>query len=435
MRKLMVALSFVWGCCVTPTAALAEQVDALAAVVGTGAITCYDVRQSVDTMMRQMQLSGAVVPPRAQVEKRVLHSKVDEQLQLQQAKRLDLTVSDDDINQAMSEVEKRNKIPAGELASVLKAQGVDIADYRQQLHNQQLIGKVINIDVRSKIQVSEESMREYYRKYLEVPKPVRELHLSRIVLTLPAEPTPAEVEAVGERLDNIRARIVAGETLASLAPLLSDGQRAASGGDIGWHFVGSMPMQFRDFLGGKVGDLSAPIRMADGMNLLQIDAERWHDPEVGEPYDEVHARHILFRIPTDADEATRAKILHRVREVADEMATANDAAFATRAKELSQGPSGKNGGDLGWFKRGDMAKVFEDTAFSLPEGGTSGVVTSQFGLHVIRVVAKRHVDPNAFAVHKPKIEQQLLSLEMRSQLPRWLAGLRQKTLIEMRSCQ
>jgi len=435
MRRLMFGLTCVWGFCITPTMALAEQIDALAAVVGTGAVTCYDVRQSVDTMIQQMRLSGAVVPPRAEVEKRVLRSKVDAQLQLQQAKRLDLSISEDDIDQAMADVEKRNKIPAGALASVLKAQGIDVVDYRQQLHNQQLISKVINIDVRSKIQISEESMREYYRKYLKVPKPIRELHLSRIVLALPAEPTPTEVSRVRQKLQKVRARIIAGETLASLAPLLSDGQRAASGGDIGWHFVGAMPSQFRAFLRGKVSALSRPMRMADGMNLLQIDEERWHQPEVGKPYDEVHARHILFRIPTGADEETRAKILHRAREVADEMSTADDAAFATRAKELSQGPSGKNGGDLGWFKRGDMAKVFEDAAFSLPAGGTSGVVKSKYGLHIIRVVAKRHVNPNAFEVHKAKIEQQLTSLEMRSQLPRWLAGLRQKTLIEMRSCK
>ncbi|MDQ6964583.1 MAG: peptidylprolyl isomerase, partial [Mariprofundales bacterium] len=239
---------------------------------------------------------------------------------------------------------------------------------------------------------------------------------------------------VRRRIEGIRARVVAGESLASLAPLLSDGPRAASGGDIGWHFVGAMPRQFRNFLSGEVGSLSQPIRMADGMNLLQIDEERWHKPEVGRPYDEVHARHILFRIPSDADEATRAKILHRAREVADELSSADDETFATRAKELSQGPSGKNGGDLGWFKRGDMAKVFEDAAFSLPAGGTSGVVQSQFGLHIIRVVAKRHIDPNAFERHRPKIEQQLLSMELRNQLPRWLAALRQKTLIEMRSC-
>lgn len=432
MRGLIVVLC----CLLLPISARAERIDALAAVVGTGAVTCYEVKQAVDTMIKQMKLSGAAVPPRDQVEKRVLRSKIDEQLQLQQAKRLKLSVGDDEIEAAMARVEKQNNIPPGRLPEVLKMQGVDVADYRRQLRNQLLISKLINIDVRSKIQVSEESMREYYRKYLADPKPIRELKLSRILLALPAEPTPEQVQRVRRKMEKIRARIVAGETLASLAPLLSDGPRAASGGDIGWHFIGAMPSQFRPFLqSGKVGALSQPIRMADGMNLLQIDDERWHQPKVGKPYDEVHARHILFRVPSDADEATRAKILHRAREVAAEMANADDAAFATRAKELSQGPSSKNGGDLGWFKRGDMAKAFEDAAFALPAGGTSGVVKSQFGYHIIRVVERRHVDPNAFEVHKPEIERQLVSLEMRSQLPRWLAGLRQKTLIEKRRCK
>ncbi len=415
--------------------AWAERIDAIAAVVGSGAVSCYEVEQAVDTMIRQLKLSGSAVPPRAQIEKRVLRAKIDEQLQLQQARRLKLKVSDEEIAQAMADVEQRNHIPAGGLPDVLKQQGVDLDEYREQLRKQLLINKLINVDVRSKIQISEESMREYYRKYLAKPSPVREVRLSRIVVALPAEPTPEEVTRARRKIEEIRARILNGESMAVLAPLLSDGPRAASGGDIGWHFAGAMPRAFQEFLKGPVGSLSAPIRMADGMNLLRINDERWKKPEVGEPYDEVHARHILLRIPSDADEATRAKILYRAQAIAQEMKDADDAAFATRAREISQGPSAERGGDLGWFRRGDMAKPFEDAAFALPAGGTSGVVKSQFGLHIIRVVARRHVDPNAFEVHKPRIEQKLQAMEMRNQLPRWLAGLRQNTMIEKRSCR
>lgn len=412
----------------------AERLDALAAVVGTGAITCYEFEQAVDTMIRQLKMAGSPVPPRPQVERRVLRAKIDEQLQLQRARQLKLKVDDDEIEQAMAEVEQRNNIPAGSLPDVLRMQGVDFADYREQLRRQLLINKVVDVDLRSKIQVSEESMREYYRKYLANPEPMREVRLARILLALPSEPTPERVERARRRLERIRRRIIGGEKISALAPLLSDGPRASSGGDLGWHFPGAMPKPLRKFLEGPVGSVSAPIRLADGMNLIQITDERWHKPKVGKPYDEVHARHILLRIPEGADEATRARIRYRAEQIAQEMKKASDEEFATRAKEISQGPSSERGGDLGWFRRGEMAKPFEQAAFSLPVGGTSGVVETSFGLHIIRVVGRRHVDPNAFEVHKPKIEQQLRALELRDQMPRWLASLRQNTVVERRSC-
>ncbi|MDQ6951869.1 MAG: peptidylprolyl isomerase [Mariprofundales bacterium] len=417
------------------SSAQAEQIDALAAEVGNRAISCFEINQAADTMMRQLKLAGSKLPARSAVLARVLRSKVDEAVELQRARELKLSVTDDEVTQAMANIEQRNQIPSGQLASVLKKEGINIADYRRQLSHQLLISKVINTDVRSKIQVSEESMREYYRKFLADPKPVRELHLSRILFALPAEPTPAQVAKATTRMLIIRQRIEVGESLASLAPLFSDGQNAAQGGDLGWHYPDAMPSQFREFLHQPVEALSQPIRIAGGMNLLRIDEERWHKPKVGKAYDEVHARHILFRIPSGADKSTSAKIMHRVRVTAEELRKASDAEFATRAKELSQGPSADRGGDLGWFKRGDMAPAFEKAAFALQAGETSGVVTTKFGLHIIRVIARRHVDPNAFELRRDEISQQLSSMELQARLPRWLAERKQNLLIKTHPCE
>lgn len=63
----------------------------------------------------------------------------------------------------------------------------------------------------------------------------------------------------------------------------------------------------------------------------------------------------------------------------------NGESFAALAKQHSTCPSGKNGGDLGFFRRGQMVKPFEDAAFKAEKGEVVGPVQTQFGYHLIQV--------------------------------------------------
>lgn len=90
---------------------------------------------------------------------------------------------------------------------------------------------------------------------------------------------------------------------------------------------------------------------------------------------EVHASHILVKTEAEAKAA--------LEEIE------NGKQFSQIAKERSMCPSGKNGGDLGWFKRGQMVKPFENSAFSMKKGEMSAPVKTQFGWHLIKVLETR----------------------------------------------
>lgn len=86
---------------------------------------------------------------------------------------------------------------------------------------------------------------------------------------------------------------------------------------------------------------------------------------------QVKASHILVKTESEA-----RKILEDLKKGAD---------FAKLAKEKSQCPSKKRGGNLGWFGRGKMVPEFEKAAFSLKKGELSDIVKTQFGYHIIKV--------------------------------------------------
>lgn len=67
----------------------------------------------------------------------------------------------------------------------------------------------------------------------------------------------------------------------------------------------------------------------------------------------------------------------------------NGKEFAKAAKEVSLCPSGQNGGDLGYFSKGQMVKEFEDAAFSMNVGEISDPIKTQFGYHLIKLTDKK----------------------------------------------
>jgi len=420
----------------TATPAQAEPIDALAATVNGEAISCYEVATETKQALEQMRQAGASrLPETTMLFARVLDEKITKTLQLQEARKLGLSVSDDEIDNAIAKVEERNHLLPGQLREALRLQGVDYEDYRRKLEEQMLINKLVDQAVRAKVQISLESMQEYYRKHLAHPKPVREVRLAQIFLALPPDPSPEQVAKVRDKARAIYRRLQKGEDFAQLARLVSESPESTKGGEIGWFFSGAINPRFEHVTQLPVGAIAEPIRTPSGYYIMKVLEERWHEPQsMGKSYDEVHARHILLKVPSYATPDEEARIRKQAEALAAELRDADDATFATRAREISQGPSAAKGGDLGWFRRGQMVPAFEQAAFALKAGETSAPVKTQFGYHIIRVIERHHIDPNSFAAHKDRIAQLLLNAVMQEQLPRWIRTLKARADIRKFQC-
>ncbi|MDQ6974627.1 MAG: peptidylprolyl isomerase, partial [Mariprofundaceae bacterium] len=405
--------------------------DAVAATVNGKAITCYDIQEDMHTMHQQLKQQGKHDVHLKLLYQRALDSQIMWKLQQHEAMKLGIHVTQDEINNAIQKVEERNHLQMGQLQEVLKTQGIDYQTYIKTLKKRMLTNKLMDIAVRSRIKISEESIQEYYRKYLEHPKPRREIRIAQIFIAAAKQGKNGtdDIEKARNIAQMIEKKLQQHEPFKKLVSLYSNAPDRSAGGDMGWFFPGGLAPNFAEVFQLSVGEHSHIIRSQRGFHILQVQDERWQKPKMGKAYDEVHARHILMKVPNHADVTTRAKIMNRIQHLAQDLKGASDEVFATRAKEVSQGPSSSRGGDLGWFKRGQMVPAFEKVAFSLKAGETSGVVESPFGFHIIHVIARRHIDPNSLLARHDQIQQALTAAEMQNQVPRWLANLKAKASI------
>ena len=129
-----------------------------------------------------------------------------------------------------------------------------------------------------------------------------------------------------------------------------------------------------------------------------------HQDDYLEPK-KVHARHILFRISEKAKTAEIQEILDRAKKVLD-LARKGDN-FAELARKYSDDSTASKGGDLGYFKSGDMVKPFADSAFSLKKGEISDLVRTRFGVHIIKVEDIKEESVKPLAAVKETVRQSL----------------------------
>jgi peptidyl-prolyl cis-trans isomerase C/foldase protein PrsA len=139
--------------------------------------------------------------------------------------------------------------------------------------------------------------------------------------------------------------------------------------------------------------------------------DAWMEPE------QVHAQQIVVK---GLDEAKRLQqLLWQGKK------------FPDLARRYSLSPDAKVGGDLGFFKRGEMPPAFDDAIFRLSPGGTSDVVSTDYGFHLFRLVEKKPARKRELTEVRAQIEQQLLTELRAERQTAYVKGLREKAQVKV----
>lgn len=142
--------------------------------------------------------------------------------------------------------------------------------------------------------------------------------------------------------------------------------------------------------------------------------------------EEVRASHLLVLVAADAPEEAQEAGRALAVELAQEAREGAD--FASLMGRGSRGTV--DGGDLGWFKRGELVPELEQAAFALQPGGVSEPVKSRFGWHVVKVEERRKAAPRDFAEVADKLRERLYREEMERQTQRYVDELKREAVID-----
>ena len=145
--------------------------------------------------------------------------------------------------------------------------------------------------------------------------------------------------------------------------------------------------------------------------------------------EQVKASHILIKVDPKATESEKEDALKKIRDVQKKQIKGDD--FAKLAKEYSEGPSNTKGGDLGFFKRGQMVPAFETVAFKLKPGEVSDIVKTRFGYHLIKVMDKKTESTVPYAEIKDRLGQYLKQEKVQKEIKQLVEKLRKDAKVEL----
>ena len=171
-------------------------------------------------------------------------------------------------------------------------------------------------------------------------------------------------------------------------------------------------------------------KVANSIVVTDEETKAYYDgnPQLFKQPEQVKASHILIKVEPTADDATKAAARKKIEDIRKKLTDGGD--FAELAKEYSEGPSAPKGGDLGYFRRGQMVKAFDDTAFSMKINEVSGLVETRFGYHLIKVYDKKPEQTLAYADVKDKIAQRLKQEKVQKDATQYVENLTKGAEVE-----
>ncbi len=258
----------------------AQLLDRIAAIVNDDVILFSDLKAALAKTQAELATKGIAIQDPLALERKVLDSLILQKLELQKAKQLGITVTDDEVAEALAKIAKQNGLTLEQLQATLNRQTPHgFITFRDQIRQQLLLEKLQQKVALSQAQVTEEEIDNYLQRS-QLQQNHWTYHLGHIMLALPESANAEQRKQLKRQMEVIRQKLLAGEDFSQIAVRFSQGSKALQGGDLGWLDYEQMPTFFaKEVTQLQPGEISPIIRSPVGFHIIKLLGKKAKDAQ------------------------------------------------------------------------------------------------------------------------------------------------------------
>jgi peptidyl-prolyl cis-trans isomerase SurA len=265
-RPLSVVVVLACTLPLAPRPVRAEIIERVIATVNDDAIFLSELRRRAAPFLEQI-VAGADEKERGARIKRLyeqlLKELVDDQLIEQTSRKMNITVSSTEVEQAIDNVRKQNSLDEARFWEAVKGQGFTEKQYRADVRKQLLRLKVTNQRVRSRVTINDDTVKEEYEDRVRKARRRQRFHAEHVFMGLPQTATATEVANALKSAQSLRATL----TPENFAAAMSE----RGGGDLGWLDQGDLPDELENaLLALEPGQISPAVRGPSGVHIFLL---------------------------------------------------------------------------------------------------------------------------------------------------------------------
>lgn len=396
-------------------------IDSIVAVVNDDIILASDFVTERARLVRQ---NPPDLPSGEALDKAVMERLIIQSLQVQSATQRGIRVDDNSLQRAIEDMARNNNMSVTKMRETLSEEGINFLEFREDLRKELIISTLSRRVVETNLSVSEAEVEELISIETGTTSTSR-YEIDHILVQLPQQADTSQIESAQAIAREIASQARDGVPFNRLL----ETQRARGitnieGSNLGARTLTDMPPLFANEVQGmQEQDVTEPLRSAAGFHVLKLLRKV---STVTEP-SRVRARHILASTRNGRSSEEALDIINTVR---NQLIGGRD--FAALAARFSEDAStANNGGDLGWFGRGEMVAPFEARAFTGAVNQVSEPFETQFGWHILEVL-EQEINEAPREALKSRTREQLRRKKAEEKFQAWLIDLRENAYVELR---
>ena len=362
-------------------------IDRIVAVVNEEVITQQEIDELLQNTTQQLRKQNTQLPSMEILEKQLLERLIIKRIQLQRAKEVGLSVSDNDLDQTLRRIVQDNHLTMDEFRQVLLQEGTNLNLFQDEIRDEILISRLKEQEINSRVNVTESEIDNFLENQANSPAANEEYRIAHILVQTSEQMDEAQIDMRHKRAEAAYEDLRQGISFAQVSAEYSDATDAMQGGELGWRPLGQIGSPFAELLlQMQPGEITPVVRSPIGFHILKLLERRQQEKSVT-IIEQTHAQHILIKVSEIISEEDAHQLIDQIMERIH-----NGANFMEMAKAHSEDASASAGGDLGWVSPGDTVPEFEQAMNALLPGQISQPVRTSFGWHLIKVIERRSQD-------------------------------------------